>query len=125
MAEYTIYYDTRTNNVQRFVNQLCFKYPGEFEGIQITADLIPSKPGHIITYTTKVGEAPQTTLTFVRKYGEYVKTISASGNKNWGLRFAAAVDHVHEQFGTEKGIKFELTGFPADLKRYYTLVTQN
>ena len=65
------------------------------------------------------GEVPQTTLDLLEKYKfkDIVKTISSTGQKNWGKDlFAVAVDEVNKLYpNIQKGLKIELQGNSKDV----------
>ena len=55
-----IYYDSRTGNVQRFVDKLKKERP-EWTYIKISEETEAINEGHLITFTTKFGEVPEKT----------------------------------------------------------------
>ena len=65
------------------------------------------------------GEVPKTTLDFLEKYNwkNKIKTISSTGQKNWGNDlFAKAVDVINERYpNIQKGLKIELQGTIKDV----------
>ncbi|MGL4560841.1 MAG: class Ib ribonucleoside-diphosphate reductase assembly flavoprotein NrdI [Brevinema sp.] len=115
----TIYYDSHTGNVQRFINKL-EKHNTLFRCIKITSDLFIDKPGHLITYTTKIGEVSEITKSFLSHQDnhKYILSVSSSGNRNWGIYYAVAADILSDQFNIPIGIKFELSGTQRDVLNY-------
>ncbi|MGL4388343.1 MAG: class Ib ribonucleoside-diphosphate reductase assembly flavoprotein NrdI [Brevinema sp.] len=114
-----IYYDSHTGNVERFVNKLKTFNP-TFICVKITADLVIDQPGHLITYTTKIGEIPKVTDAFLLNShnSKYILTISSSGNRNWGVNFALASHIISDQFDIPVALKFELSGTKQDVANY-------
>lgn len=114
-----IVYDSRTNNVKRFVDKVKGENVFDVEVIKLTTDLIIGKPFHLITYTTKIGQAPDSTLEFLKNNSVHALSVSSSGNMNWGNSFALALDKISDLYPTvEKGIKFEMSGMKEDVKEY-------
>ena len=108
-----IYYDSRTGNVERFIQKI--KLERDWHFVKISPDLIPEQAGHLITYTTNFGEVPRSTFRFMESYGEKIKSVSSSGNMNWGQSFALAADKIATQYQIPLLLKFELSGLPQDV----------
>ena len=106
-----IYYDSKTGNVQRFIDKLRDKRP-DWKYIKITKDILIQNEGHLITYTTNFGVMPEVTEEFMKIKSNRDKILSASssGNMNWGPLFGIAIDKLNEEYGTPKIMKFELSG---------------
>ena len=106
-----IYYDSRTGNVQRFVDRLK-KERSEWTYIKISEETEAINEGHLITFTTKFGEVPEKTEKFMAKGNnkDYIKSVSSSGNMNWGILFALAADKISEKYNIPILMKFELSG---------------
>lgn len=109
-----IYYDSRTGNVERFIQKL--KSQRDWSFVKISQDLIPKGDGHLITYTTNFGEVPRSTFRFMESYGEKIKSVSSSGNMNWGQSFGLAADKIATQYHIPLLLKFELSGLPQDVE---------
>lgn len=109
-----IYYDSRTGNVERFIQKL--KSQRDWHFLKISQDLIPEGCGHLITYTTNFGEVPRSTFRFMERYGEKIKSVSSSGNMNWGQSFGLAADKIASQYQIPLLLKFELSGLPQDVE---------
>ena len=104
-----IYYDSKTGNVQRFMEKIKDER-SDWEIIKINPDLEAKEDGHFVTFTTKIGEVPETTAEFLKKNSKYIKSISSSGNMNWGTLFGKAADNIEEKYGIPVLMKFELSG---------------
>ena len=106
-----VYYDSKTGNVERFIEKVRRKRP-EWKFIKITNTMEVKNEGHFITYTTNFGEISNITTGFLEtgKNREYIKSVSSSGNMNWGPLFGIAIDKLNEEYGTPKIMKFELSG---------------
>ena len=61
-----IYYDSKTGNVQRFVDKVKKERP-EWNYIKISEDTDIENEGHLITFTTKFGEVPEKTEKFMMR----------------------------------------------------------
>ena len=112
-----IYYDSKTGNVQRFMEKIKDERP-DWEIIKINPDLEVKEDGHFVTFTTKIGEVPETTAEFLKKNSKYIKSISSSGNMNWGVYFAVAADKIKEEYKIPVCMKFELSGTNREVKHF-------
>lgn len=108
-----IYYDSRTGNVERFVQKLKARRNWHF--VKISDSLTPEESGHLITYTTNFGEIPRSTLRFMERHAHAIKSVSSSGNRNWGQAFAVAADKIATQYEIPLLLKFELSGLPQEV----------
>ncbi|MGL4393912.1 MAG: class Ib ribonucleoside-diphosphate reductase assembly flavoprotein NrdI [Brevinema sp.] len=115
----TIYFDSSTGNVQRFINKLCLQDPS-LNCIKITPDMRIKESGHLITYTTKIGAIPEVTEMFLKNPQNcaQILSISSSGNRNWGVYYALAANLISDQFGIPIALKFELSGTKQDIENY-------
>ena len=106
-----VYYDSKTGNVQRFIDKIKKERP-EWEFVKITYDMEISEKGHLVTFTTNFGETPSTTEKFLQNENnsKLLKSVSSSGNRNWGQFFALAADKIQEKYGIPVLMKFELSG---------------
>lgn len=117
-----IYYDSRTGNVERFVNKV--KLLTDWEIIRITDDLDINDAGHLITYTTKIGEVPDNTASFMARNAGLIKTVSSSGNRNWGCNFARAAETIAKVYKLPVLLKFELSGTQPDVQQLINLIAK-
>lgn len=109
----TIYFDSRTGNVRRFVDSISKKI--SINAIDINEyEYFDNIPGHLITYTTGSGQVPLTTSYFLERNFNLIISVSASGNRNWGKNFAKSADTISELYNLPILVKFELFGFPSD-----------
>ncbi len=111
-----IYYDSRTGNVQRFIDKIANERP-LWKYIKISENLKIENPGHLITYTTNIGEIPLISENFL-EYDDNrnkIKSLSSSGNMNWGKFYAVAADKLSEKYRIPILMKFELSGNHIDV----------
>lgn len=138
--KYVLFYDTMTLNTKMFCDKVKKKFGDKIAVHSIkkilddygyyklsgSVELIESIEYHLITYTIMQGEVPQTTLDFLEKYHwkDKIKTISSTGQKNWGSGlFAKAVDVVNEKYpNIQKGLKIELQGTTKDVNNMGKLI---
>ena len=59
-----IYYDSKTGNVERFINKIK-KIKVDWIFIKINPKLKIENEGHLIIFTTKIGEISETTKAFL------------------------------------------------------------
>jgi nrdI protein len=106
-----VYYDSKTGNVQRFIDKIKKERP-EWSFVKISSDMEISENGHLVTFTTNFGEIPDTTEKFLENENnrKCIKSISSSGNMNWGTLFGKAADNIEEKYGIPVLMKFELSG---------------
>ena len=106
-----VYYDSKTGNVQRFIDKIKKERP-EWSFVKISSDMEISEKGHLVTFTTNFGEIPDTTEKFLGNENnrKYIKSVSSSGNMNWGTLFGKAADKIEETYGIPVLMKFELSG---------------
>ena len=106
-----VYYDSKTGNVQRFIDKIKKERP-EWSFVKISSDMEISENGHLVTFTTNFGEIPDTTEKFLENENnrKYIKSVSSSGNMNWGTLFGKATDNIEEKYGIPVLMKFELSG---------------
>jgi protein involved in ribonucleotide reduction len=116
-----IAYESKTGNVDKFVEKLKTNLPG-FVFYKITSsnssDLIASEQCALITFTTGYGNIPQDTIKFINKNHHKLISISSSGNRNWGSNFAIAADKISKVSKIPIGLKFELSGNKKDVDEY-------
>ena len=106
-----VYYDSKTGNVQRFIDKIKKERP-EWSFVKISSDMEISENGHLVTFTTNFGEIPDTTEKFLENENnrKCIKSVSSSGNMNWGTLFGKAADNIEEKYGIPVLMKFELSG---------------
>ena len=106
-----VYYDSKTGNVQRFIDKIKKERP-EWSFVKISGDMEISENGHLVTFTTNFGEIPDTTENFLGNENnrKYIKSVSSSGNMNWGTLFGKAADKIEETYSIPVLMKFELSG---------------
>ena len=106
-----IYYDSRTGNVEKFIDKLR-SLIHKWEYIKIEKTLTIEYEGHLVTYTTNFGVVPDVTYEFMKSKSnrDKILSVSSSGNMNWGPLFGIAIDKLNEEYGTKKIMKFELSG---------------
>ena len=106
-----VYYDSKTGNVQRFIDKIKKERP-EWSFVKISGDMEILENGHLVTFTTNFGEIPDTTEKFLENENnrKCIKSISSSGNMNWGTLFGKATDNIEEKYGIPVLMKFELSG---------------
>lgn len=134
--KYVLLYDTMTLNTKKFCDKVKKKYGDKIAVHSINQILnnfgyfkvskYEDIDIHLITYTIMEGEVPQTTMELLDKYGFHkcIKTISSTGQKNWGKDlFAKAVDEVHNKYpNIKKGLKIELQGNSKDVNNMAKMI---
>ncbi|WP_314011160.1 class Ib ribonucleoside-diphosphate reductase assembly flavoprotein NrdI [Pseudostreptobacillus hongkongensis] len=121
----TVYYDSITGNVERFVKKV--SRCGDFEIIKITPNIIVTKPSHFVTFTTGIGNVSTTTKKFLAYNDNYklIKTVACSGNMNWGPFFGLAGDKIQKKYGINLVLKFELSGTHVDVEKYIEKIKES
>ena len=115
-----IYYDSKTGNVERFVNRL--KLHRDWNIQKIDASFSPQHIGHLITYTTGFGEIPASTLQFLEAHSDMISSVTCSGNKNWGPNYGLAATKIAAQFKLPILMRFELSGTKADIQKFIDII---
>ena len=108
-----IYYDSKTGNVQRFINKLQEATGWLMQRVDVEGPI--DQPGHLITFTTRFGEIPETTNRFLQQHAHLILSVSSSGNRNWGRNFGLAADRIAATYHLPLLLKFELSGTTDDL----------
>jgi|SRR5690606_30298903 len=115
-----LYYDSKTGNVQRFINKVVlitgWKAHKIEPGIKIQED------GHLITYTTKMGSVPETTSLFMDEHAQNIFSVTSSGNRNWGKNFGLAANKVSDGYDVPLAMKFELSGTMEDINQFIEII---
>lgn len=119
----TIYFDSKTGNVARFVEKARTLTNWDF--IKIAEDIEVNQAGHLLTYTTKIGQIPETTSKFMEKHSDLITTVSSSGNRNWGANFGLAANKIAEEYNIPILIKFELAGLESDLLQFIEKIKEH
>lgn len=121
-----IYYDSKTGNVERFVQKMKKLRP-EWNYVKIDPYLQIENEGHFLTFTTKIGQIPETTFNFLKngKNKEYLKSVSSSGNRNWGVHFAEAANKIEKEYNIPLLMKFELSGTNTEVENYINYLENN
>lgn len=121
-----VYYDSKTGNVQRFIDKIKKERP-EWEFVKITYDMEISEKGHLVTFTTNFGETPGTTEKFLENENnrKYIESVCSSGNMNWGTLFGKAADNIEEKYGIPVLMKFELSGTSKEIRNYIEYLEGN
>jgi len=107
-----IVYDSKTGNVRRFINKL------NMRAIPIEEQEQINEPYVLVTYTTGFGQVPEKVQTFLSRNNRMLRGVSASGNRNWGARFAKSADTISEMYHVPVLTKFELSGTAQDMKTF-------
>lgn len=105
-----IAYDSKTGNVKRFIRKL------DLPSVQIEESTVLDEPFVLVTYTTGFGNAPAKVLSFLQRNHDKMVGVSASGNRNWGDRFAQSADRISSMYGVPILTKFELSGTTRDVE---------
>ncbi|WP_262249747.1 class Ib ribonucleoside-diphosphate reductase assembly flavoprotein NrdI [Parapedobacter soli] len=120
----TIYFESRTGNVKRFVDKL--QATGHnIRAVRITPGLLVRDKGHLITYTDRDGEIPELTRKFVEDNHRFLLSVSSSGNTNWGRTYGMAADRISTDFGLPIILKFELSGLDSDVATFIQGLTKS
>jgi protein involved in ribonucleotide reduction len=115
-----LYYDSKTGNVQRFIDKV-IQITG-WTAQRIQEDMEVSEPGHLVTFTTNFGKIPTVTEGFMRQNSDRIFSVSSSGNRNWGRNFAVAADKVSEMYDIPLAFKFELSGTMEDINQFVDII---
>lgn len=115
-----IVYDSKTGNVERFINKL--KQHVDWNFTKISKGLKTNEPFHLITFTTGIGHVPNSTAAFLNDNAAVLLSITSSGNMNWGDNFGLAADKISIQYNTKIIHKFELSGTLKDINTFITSI---
>ena len=115
-----LYYDSRTGNVQRFINKVT-QITG-WQAHKIDESMEIQEAGHLITYTTKIGCVPDKTTAFMNMHADSILSVTSSGNRNWGKNFGLAADKVSESYDIPIAMKFELSGTMEDISQFIEII---
>lgn len=114
-TDFQVVYDSKTGNVERFVSKLRPAVAWQID--KVSPGLIINQPYHLITFTTNFGEIPATTAAFLEMNHSLLKSVTSSGNMNWGPLYAVAADKISQIYGRPVLMKFELSGGRAEVKQ--------
>ena len=89
---------------------------------KIQPDMEVQHEGHLVTFTTRFGEVPETTRDFLQSARNYLLSVSSSGNRNWGKNFALAGEKVAAEYGIPLALKFELSGTNEDVNEFIAII---
>ena len=115
-----IYYDTKTGNVQRFIDKVV-QITG-WQAVRIAKDMQVQEEGHLVTFTTNFGQIPAVTEDFITKNNTKLFSVTSSGNRNWGRNFAVAGDKIAALFEIPLAFKFELSGTMEDINQFIEII---
>lgn len=118
-----LYYDTKTGNVQRFINKVT-QITG-WAAHKISPDLEAEESGHLVTFTTNFGQVPKTTEDFLARSSEKIHSVTSSGNRNWGQNYGVAADKIAQTYGMPMAFKFELSGTLEDINTFIDIIKNN
>lgn len=107
-----IVYDSITGNVKRFISKL------HMPAIQINSQMTIDEPYVLVTYTTGFGQIPDKVSSFLQKNSKHLIGVAASGNRNWGERFAKSADLISASYNVPVISKFELSGTKKDVEHF-------
>lgn len=78
--------------------------------------------GHLVTFTTRFGDVPETTKAFLQRVSHRLLSVSSSGNRNWGQNFALAGDKIASEYHLPLALKFELSGTMEDVQQFIDII---
>ena len=110
-----IYYDSKTGNVERFIQKMKAQRP-DWHFIKINPTIVIKNEGHFLTTNEFLQNENNSKL---------LKSVSSSGNRNWGQFFALAADKIQEKYGIPVLIKFELSGTSTEVENYIEYLENN
>lgn len=113
-----IAYDSKTGNVKRFINKL------NLPTLQIDDHLMVEEPFVLITYTTGFGQVPDRVMSFLERNYQHMLGVAASGNRNWGNKFARSADLISERYHVPVISKFEMAGTKRDAQYFESEVSR-
>ncbi|AFF28243.1 gp245 [Sphingomonas phage PAU] len=114
----TIVYDSRTGNIERFINKV--KEQTGWTFVKIDKNLVIDEKVHLVTYTTGFGHLPNPTKAFLANQSNVnnLLSVSVSGNRNWGPNFGKAGDIISDEYNVPLLLKFELSGNPSEIEAF-------
>ncbi len=118
-----IYFDSKTGNVQRFMDKVT-QITG-WKAHKISPQTTAEEPGHLVTFTTRFGDVPDTTREFMNREAQNIFSVSSSGNTNWGKNFALAAEKIASDYELPIALKFELSGTMEDINQFIEIIKNN
>jgi len=115
-----LYYDSKTGNVRRFIEKVV-RVTG-WQAHRIVAGMEVREPGHLVTYTTKIGFVPDATKLFMNEHADKIHSVTSSGNRNWGPNFGLAADRISRDYDVPLTMKFELSGTMEDINLFIDII---
>ncbi len=115
-----LYYDSKTGNVQRFIEKV-IQVTG-WSACRIQENMEVDVPGHLVTFTTNFGKIPTLTEDFMKSHSDKIFSVSSSGNRNWGRNFGIAGDKVATMYDIPLAFKFELSGTMEDINQFIDII---
>ncbi|GLI90909.1 class Ib ribonucleoside-diphosphate reductase assembly flavoprotein NrdI [Bacillus subtilis] len=109
-----VVYDSKTGNVERFVKKLPTTV------VKVSDDLVVNEPFVIVTYTTGFGNTPESTIRFLERNKTFLRGVSSSGNRVWGVNFAKSAFYIAKCFDVPIINQFELSGTTTDVEEFLT-----
>lgn len=109
-----IVFESKTGNVQRFMNKIATLYP-EHKIVNRKDNPEISEPFIVVTYTTGFGQVPTGTLEFLEQNRQYLVGVASSGNRNWKTTFARSGEIIANRFHVPLILQFELSGTSSDV----------
>lgn len=111
-----VFFDSKTGNVKKFTNKIKYKSIPIFHEEKIQ---LPTSPFILVTFTTKFGEVPPKTKTFLNRADtSLLRGVAVSGNKVWGSNYGKAGDLISKAYSVPLLLKFELAGMPSDVRKF-------
>lgn len=107
---YKICYDSKTNSVATFVENLETSIPK----IKITDDMIVNEKIILVTYTIGKGIVPKTTRNFIENNKDNIISISSCGAIKYGEMFANAANIISNDLNIPIWRKFHKKGNEVD-----------
>lgn len=118
MIKLIITYDSLTGQSKKFASKLQLR----MEDVnRYTPN--PNDEILLITRTFRFGEIPDSTKQFLDRFAKQVIAVCVSGNRNWGKGFGAAGDKINQQYNIPLVLKFEASGFDADVNTVKTWIS--
>lgn len=115
-----VYYDSKTGNVERFMQKV--QQATGWTVLKIQSNTAVDREGHLVTFTTRFGEVPESTRRFLERAHPYILSVSSSGNRNWGQNFALAADRIASEYRIPLALKFELSGTDEDVNEFIAIL---
>lgn len=105
----TVVYASLTGNTQRLMDKLRAVRP-TWQVLRIEPGVTVDQPFHLVTFTTGIGQVPVMVEEFLTKHHQWLRSVTVSGNMNWGQTFGRAGDVIAERYQVPLLLKYELAG---------------